>query len=154
MTRTTKNKTLILAGVLLLTATVAQAGGRCFNAQIPQTMVLPDGSTHAPGLLRICKDRTISPASSLHRSDVEGRSIGMFLGAPRHVEMPVDEGRAQFVFKRTIDDKLVLLGYAVNLSNETTFFDMSRSTDARVANGDSIPDLNGDAEAVVLIAGR
>ena len=147
-------KSLILAGALLCTATVIQAGGRCFNAEIPQAMVLPDGSTHAPGALRICLEQTISPASTLHRGDVEGRPVGMFLGAPRFVELAVEEGQAQFVFKKTFDDELALIGYAVTDGRDTTFFDLGRFVTKRAASRYPIPDWSGDEVAVVLIVGR
>ncbi len=147
-------KILILASALLCTATVAQAGGRCFHAEIPQSMVLPDGSTHAPGGLRICLEQTISPASTLHRGDVGGRPVGMFLSAPRPIELTVEDGKAQFVFKKTIDDELALIGYAVTEGDETTFFDLGRYVTERAANRYPVSDWSGDEVAVVLIAGR
>jgi len=154
MTKATRTRGLILMGALLLTATVANAGGRCYTAQIPQTMVLPDGSTHAPGVLRICKEKTISPASSLHTSDVAGRPVGMFLSVPRDVEMSVEEGKALFVFKRSIRDEIELVGYAVSDGSGTTFFDMGRYGATRTAAGVPILDPNGSDDTVVLIAGR
>ena len=110
MIKVTKIKGLILMGALMLTATGAIAGGRCYTAEVPQTMVLPNGSTHAPGLLRICPDQAISPVSILHRTDVGGRPMGMFLSVPRNVEMSVEEGKAQFVFMRNARDELARVG--------------------------------------------
>ncbi len=154
MSHLTRTKTSILITAMLLTATAAQAGDRCFNAEITQAMVLPDGSMYPPGTLRICLEQTISPASTLHRGDVEGRPVGMFLGAPRSVELAVEEGQARFVFKKTFDDKLALIGYAVTDGTDTTFFDLGRFVTKRAASRYPIPDRSGDDVAVVLIAGR
>ncbi len=152
MIKVTKIRGLMLIGTLLLTATVAVAEGRCYTAEVPQTMVLPDGSTHAPGLLRICLGRTLSPVSILHRTDVGGRPMGMFLSVPRDIEVSVEEGKAQFIFKRNARGELALVGYAIDAGSETQFFDMERyGTTRRVAKA-SKPDVNEFSDAVILIA--
>ena len=151
MIKATKTRGLILVGALLLAATGAVAGGRCYVAEVPETMVFPDGSEHAAGSLRICLDQAISPASSLHRTDVDGRPVGMFLSRPRHLEVSVDEGKAQFIFKRNTRDELALVGYAINAGSETKFFDMARYGKRTVAMA-SNDNANGLDDAVVLVA--
>ena len=152
MIRATKTTGFIFVGALLLAATNAAAGGRCYAADVPQTMVLPDGSTHEPGSLRICTDRAISPVSILHRTDVAGRPVGMFLSVPRDVEVSVEEGKAQFIFKRNTRDELVLIGYAINAGRETRFFDMARYGTTRTAAKVSNPNANEFDGAVILVA--
>lgn len=147
-------KTVILMSVLLFAATTANAGGRCFHAEIPQTMVLPDGSVHDPGILRLCLEQKISPVSTLHRGDVEGRPVGMLSSAPRPIELAVEEGQAQFVFTPNDEDKLALMGYAVRVGRETTFFDMSRFGATRTTTLFLIPNSSDHEVAVVLVAGR
>ena len=45
MTKVTKIQGLILICVLMLAATAANAGGRCFSAEIPEAMILPSSMT-------------------------------------------------------------------------------------------------------------
>jgi hypothetical protein len=152
MLKATKIQALILLCVFMLGATAADAGGRCFSAEIPAAMILPDGSEHPAGSLRICFDQKISPVSILHRADVGGRPTGMFLSAPRGIEESVAEGQAQFVFKRTVRDELVLLGYAVSAGGETTFFDMTRYGTKRTAAVAATIDAGRFDDEVILIA--
>jgi hypothetical protein len=124
MIKASTTRGLMLVGVLMLAGTVAAAEDRCYTAEIPGTMVLPDGSKHAPGVLRICPDRDISPVSKLHRTDVDGRAVGMFLSVSRAIEDSVAEGSAQFVFKRDNGDDLNLIGYVITSCDKTTFFEI------------------------------
>ncbi|NIM61677.1 MAG: hypothetical protein GTO30_08490 [Acidobacteria bacterium] len=111
-------------------------------------MVLPDGSKHEPGTLRLCMERTISPVSMLHRGDVAGRPIGMFASAPREIETTVEEGSAHFFFQRNGDEDLALIGYAVWAGDRTTFFDMTG-----YAKAHEMAAIYEGPDAVVLIAG-
>jgi hypothetical protein len=127
MTMTTKMTLALLAGVLLLAATSAAAETRrCFTAEVPGAIVLPDGSKYASGSLRICNERTISPVSTLNRTFTAGLPVGMYLSIPREVEQVVEPGTAQFVFERNNDDELILLGYVLGAHGETVFHQMSR----------------------------
>ncbi len=141
MTKTMKVQGLMLAGAFLLavTATTAEAGG-CYIAEVPQTMVFPDGSEHPPGSLRICFGQTISPVSILHRISVGGRPVGMFLSVPRTIEESVEAGTAKFIFQRTIRDELNLVGYAVSARNGTMLYEMQRTG----AGHKSAPTANAD----------
>jgi len=152
MIKATKTQGLMLVGALLLAATAATAGGRCYSAEVPGTIVLPDGSRHAPGVLRICTDRAISPVSRLHRTDVGGRAVGMFLSAPRAIEDTVKEGTAQFIFERDNRDDLNLVGYVITAGNKTTFFEMVRAGGVRGTATVSKPDARERDDVVVLIA--
>jgi len=152
MIKTTRTRGLMLVGALMLAATVATAEGRCYTAEVPGTMVLPDGSTHPPGALRICTDRAISPVSRLHRTDVAGRPVGMFLSTPRAIEETVKEGAAQFIFKRDNRDDLNLIGYVITVGNKTTFFEMARAGTVRETAYVSNTDANERDDVVVLVA--
>lgn len=133
MTKTKRIKGLILAGTLVLAGTIAAAEGRCYTAEIPGSVVLPDGSRHAPGTLRICTDRAISPVSNLHRTFVGGTPVGMFFSTPRAIEDSVDAGTAQFIFERGAGDELNLVGYVVSARDKTTIYEMARAG-KKVAN--------------------
>ena len=152
MIKANKTRGLMLAGALMLAATVTAAEGRCYTAEVPGTMVLPDGSKHAPAVLRICTDRAISPVSRLHRTDVGGRPVGMFLSIPRAIEDTVEEGTAQFVFKRNGRDDLNLVGYVITVGNKTTFFEMARVGTVRETAYVSSLDPSEREDVVVLVA--
>ena len=154
MIKASKTRGLMLAGVFMLAATVAAGEGRCYTAEVPGTMVLPDGSKHAPGVLRICTDQDFSPVSKLHRTDVNGRPVGMFLSVSRAVESSVEEGAAQFVFKRNSSDDLDLVGYSVTTCNETTFFEILRTRKVREAAYASNLNASEGDDMVVLVAAR
>jgi len=146
MTRTTKIKGLILAGALVLAGTITSAQGRgCYTAEIPGAVVLPDGSRHEAGALRICTGRTLSPVSTLNRIFVGGKPTGMFRSTPRAIEEHVSEGAAQFIFERGVGDGLNLVGYVVSGRNGTTIYEMARPEVLRA-------DAGARNETVVLIA--
>lgn len=153
MTKTTKTRTLLLAATLMLAATVTAAEGRgCYTAEVPGTMVLPDGSEHASGALRICTDRAISPASNLHRTFVDGRPVGMFLSAPRAIEESIEAGTARFIFERGVGDELNLVGYVVTARGGTTIYEMMRTEAAPKIENIARADGGIRNDRVILVA--
>lgn len=153
MTQTAKTRTLMLAGALMLAATVTVAEGRgCYTAEVPGAIVLPDGSEHASGALRICTDRAISPTSNLHRTFVDGRPVGMFLSAPRTIEEGVEAGTAQFIFERGAGDELNLVGFVVTARGGTTIYEMVRAGTARKTENIARADVGNRNDMVVLLA--
>jgi len=154
MTNTMKTRGLMLAGAFLLAVTAATAENRCYTAEVPETMVLPDGSEHAPGALRICADRVISPVSSLQRISVDGRPIGMFLSQPRAIEESVESGTAWFMFQRTEGDELDLVGYFVNARNGTTLYEIQRAGAGRKATNERADAGQRDAVFVLVANAR
>lgn len=153
MTKTTTIRGLMLAGAFLLAVTAATAETRgCYTAEVPGTIVLPDGSEHAPGALRICFDLVISPVSSLHGISVGGRPVGMFLSVPRSIEESVEAGTAQFVFRRTARDELNLVGYVVSARSGTTLYEMQRAGAGRKAADTANADVGQRDDRVVLVA--
>jgi hypothetical protein len=78
---------------------VAAQPRACVRADIAETFVLPDGSQHPAGPLRICLDRDYSPVAGLHTIAADGRTSGMFLS--RRVKPEVDSPHApQVAFVR------------------------------------------------------
>jgi hypothetical protein len=153
MNKTMKMQGVMLAGAFLLavTATMAETRG-CYIAEVPGTMVLPDGSEHPAGALRICADLVISPVSSLHKISVGGRPVGMFLSVPRSIEENVEAGTAQFVFRRTPRGELNLVGYVVSARNGTTLYEMQRVGARRKAADTANADVAQRGERFVLVA--
>ena len=120
--------TVILVTFQTTWMSVAAESRRCFTAEIAATVVLPDDSRHAPGILRICTERAFSPVSTLHRTYAGGMPVGMYLSVPRVVEKVAAPGTVQFVFERRAEDELVLLGYTVGARDKTTYHEMSPRT--------------------------
>ena len=100
-----------LAILLPFAAARAESPGRCIRAEVPAPMVLPDGSSHPAGVIRICLSRAYSPVAGLHETQVNGESIGMFLSQVGESEG--NGGEPFFVFYRNVSDELVLQGYAL-----------------------------------------
>ncbi len=101
-----------LAGLLLATGTVsAQSVGDCLTADVPAPVVLPDGSTHDAGSLRICLTRVYSPVSGLHETSVDGATAGLLRSRRGTGEDAVVE-RPYILFQRTARGALRLIGYA------------------------------------------
>ena len=122
----TLTRGLVLAGGLVLAATGAAADARgCYRAEVAGTIVLPDGSEHAPGALRICTDRALSPVSNLHRLEIDGQPVGMFVSTRRGVEQSVDGSAALYYFKRDAANRLNLVGYIAIFHDESTLFEMA-----------------------------
>jgi len=76
----------------------------------------------------------------------------MFLSVSRAVEDSVEEGIAQFVFKRNSSDDLHLIGYVITISNETRFFEMVQAGTVRETTYFSSPIASERDDAVVLVA--
>ena len=64
-----------------------QAGQRlCTSATIEEPFILPDGSEHEAGDLKICHLQKHYPTSSLLVSYVDGKNVGLLLGVAGHNE--------------------------------------------------------------------
>ncbi|MDX1389313.1 MAG: hypothetical protein R3344_08985, partial [Acidobacteriota bacterium] len=72
--------------------------------------VLPDGSVHDPGSLKLCLERVFSPVAAHHRVYVEGRAIHMVQSRVGHSESPSGD-QPFFLFHRNALDQLELIGY-------------------------------------------
>jgi len=108
---------LELAGVIALLIVTFAAGEAmaqprvCVRADIAESFVLPDGSTHPPGLLRICLDRAYSPVAGLHSISAGDGARGIFFS--RRIKAEGAMASAQFAFMRDGAGALVLRGYTV-----------------------------------------
>ena len=102
-----------LGAVVALAPSLAwsQDPGRCARVEAPWPMVLPDGSTHEAGSLKLCLQQMWTPASGLHEIRVNGRSIGLFMSRVGTSEAPVERVPV-VVFQRNGTDEHYLLGYA------------------------------------------
>ena len=89
----------------------SQDRGQCARIEAPWPIVLPDGSAHEAGSLKLCLQQMWTPASGLHEIRVNGRSIGLFMSRVGTSEEPV-EGVPVVVFQRNGTDEHYLVGYA------------------------------------------
>ena len=89
----------------------SQDRGQCARIELPWPIVLPDGSTHEAGSLKLCLQQMWTPASGLHEIRVNGRSIGLFMSRVGTSEAPVERVPV-VVFRRNGTDEHYLLGYA------------------------------------------
>lgn len=126
----------LLAVFLVLSMAAAPAAdasetGVCVQAFIQESIVLPDGSLHAPGTIRICLEREFSPVAGLHETSIDGRTIGLFQSRFVLSEGLAEDRRARLVFQRIAEDRLALLGYAVPGRERTAVYWMKETRRAR-----------------------
>jgi hypothetical protein len=133
--------------MLALPAAVPAADetGDCVQAFVDESMVLPDGSQHPPGTIRICLEMRYSPVAGLHKTSIDGRTIGLFQSRHRLSEGIAEDPTAKLVFRRIPDGGLTLLGYAIPVHERTALYWMGDAggTGRRGERAPAGPDLAG-----------
>ncbi len=122
------SKSLLRAGVwtvLVVAALVASQGEAlaardiCVSAEVPEPILLPDGSWHPAGVLTLCLRGHYSPVAAFHETYVNHMPIGLFLS-----HQCVSEGPAEadpfMMFYRQADGGLRLYGYALPSGDHLT----------------------------------
>ncbi len=104
--------TVLLAGFVFVHGTAfGHPAGRCVSADLPWHFVLPDGTRHAPGEIRLCLDRAYTPSTGLHRLYVDGDPTGILMSRSRTGEG--GDGNRPFLLFRLGDDRdYTLVAYA------------------------------------------
>jgi len=157
-----RNRLAILTGslVLLLFAGAAHANlGRCVWAEVPSPIVMPDGSSHPAGAIRVCLSLEYSPVAGLHKTYVGGEFAGMFLSRRALSEGPAEEDlkSAYFMFQRNGEGELVLLGYALPAGDRFQTFRMEdigrkpNGSQSQLAGNRAEPE-EGNGKLVLLAA--
>jgi len=104
---------IAVAAVLVLFIGPAAASARvCATAQIEESFVLPDGSLHEPGALKLCRGTDYNPATTLHSSYVNNMAVGMLLGRSGASEASGPD-QPFLMFVRDDVGQLRLSGYAL-----------------------------------------
>ncbi len=116
----------ILVTVIMSSGAEAQQTGRCYIADVPAVVVLPDGSEHDPGQLELCLTSK-GPVEGSHRTYVNGRAIGEFRSRLGEGEGDAGATGAIFVFLRSPDGKLFLEGYTAAQGDSFWTFRMVRA---------------------------
>jgi hypothetical protein len=135
MSKTTSGNTMRLAAVIavaLLASTIAQAGssGRCARVEVPAQMILPDGTRHEAGTLRVCETQKLSPVATLHKTFVNGMPVGMFTSRTGTSEGQ-DHTQPFMVFERNSEGHLALVGLGWPEGDATRTFTMIGSKQQR-----------------------
>lgn len=98
--------------------------GRCYSADVPHAMILPDDSVHGPGKLRVCVEQRISPVAVAHTVAVDGQPIGVYLSRTGLGEERSEGPDAVLMFVRNADDQYVLEGFTRPLRKRVRTYTM------------------------------
>ena len=115
--RTRHSKALVIGGFVLVTLfavtapAIASGGSNCTTASIAEPFVLPDGTQHEAGQLKLCVEGRHSPIAHKHTTYVDGMVVGLHIGRTGTSEGPATAG-SYVMFGRGVDGRLRLIGYA------------------------------------------
>jgi len=101
----------LVVALLVFVGPAAASGRDCASAFIEEPFLLPDGSIHGAGMLRLCRDSQYSPSTTFHSSYVDRHPIGMLLGFSGVSE--ADSPVPFLMFVRNEAGQLSLSGYSV-----------------------------------------
>jgi len=130
----------------------AQELDRCVRAWVSYPIVLPDGSTHEPGVLELCL-RGKSPVSGRHEIRINGMAIGQW---PSQIGRSEEKGDAPpvVVLNWTRDGNLRLAGYTSPESGETVIYllDSCALAEDLYAGEPTLRDLLEGPDRMMLLA--
>ena len=112
MKRKVLNIAIWTIGMALVAAAPFSLAAECASATVNGTLILPDGSEHAGGILTLCATREYSPVATLHETYVNGMATSMLLSR-RGVSEGAPEVNPFMMFTRDDEGRLHLYGYAV-----------------------------------------
>lgn len=142
---------LILGGFVLVSEGAA-AGGPCISARIEETILLPGGGEHPPGILTICDSHRYSPVASLHRIRVDGRHVAMVISRRGVSEGTVPE-QSFLMFVRDSRGRLQLYGYATPAGKQLVTYRIAGANAAvSIAGRRAAPTSSGEASPEILLA--
>ena len=148
--------------LVFLLATVPAAGvavggsGPCFSVSVTDSVVLPDGSVHDAGVVRICVSHELSPVTAVHKVYVDREHVAMLVSKVGQGEA-LGDGNPVVMFNRDSRGRLHLAGFAAPEDGRMTNYLLHRAGFRRV--GKVAPPLKqkiaqtADA-GTVLIAAR
>jgi hypothetical protein len=144
---------LVIPAALSPAPAWSQDRGRCAKIDTPWPIVLPDGSTHDAGSLRLCLQQMWNPVTGLHEIRVNDRSMGLFMSRVGLSESRVARGPI-LVFHRYGTDERHLIGYAwprgeVMRTYSLREFGKVRDQGVQTAN---LPLFDSSQDAILLAA--
>lgn len=105
--------TAIAVAVLVTSPSlIAQQRGRCALTELPGQLVLPDGTVHDSGEVKICFEGWHNPSSGRHLIFVDGRKWGYLLSRSARSGEPLADVPVFVFTPRTEHHHVRLLGYA------------------------------------------
>lgn len=142
---------LALAGLCAVTSAGA-ASECCIRADVEATIVLPDGSSHEPGPIRICLADRLSPVAGLHQTFVDSQPVGIFVSRVAYAEDPPQLRDPIIRFRQTARGHWVLEAYGVPDGSRMAVYWLEPQPSARAFR--SVPPPVASDRSVVLIAAR
>jgi hypothetical protein len=162
MNRNSKGSWLLfgLAGLaLVLIPQIAQAErlGGCIRAEVPAPIVLPDGRVEQAGELKICLTRLYSPVSGLHKTMINGHSVGLFMSSREAVRSNDDNEQPYFVFINNGGAEYELVAYALRDGDRLVTYTVGGSRvrsywTARIKRRQSQPITAAEEDPLILLA--
>jgi len=107
------------------------ASGVCTTAEVAEPILLPEGTEHPAGSLTLCVSHHFSPVTTLHKTYVNGRQIGLLQS--RRGESEGGAEQPFFVFHRDHAGKLHLYGYASPQGNKMITYTLNSPGAERLA---------------------
>jgi hypothetical protein len=101
----------VIATLIVGGAAWAVVPAHCIALDVPAPFVLPDGSIHPAGELRVCLSRNFNPVSGLHRIYIDGIPTGFLLSHIANAEIPKDATPSALFYGES--GRLRLVGYTV-----------------------------------------
>jgi hypothetical protein len=98
----------------------------CVRAAVGEPFLLPDGSQHRAGPVRICLDRLYSPSCGLHTIEAADGGVGSFLSRRGRAESAALPQAPRIFFGRDGRQRLTLLGYTVGAGDTTQVYWLQR----------------------------
>ena len=141
----------IALGALAVTAAAAQPP-TCVRASIAEPFVLPDGTRHPAGTLRICLDRDYSPVAGLHTIVAADGTAGAFLSRREKAETEASRAVPMIAFVRDASQSLALLGYTIPRGEQTLVYWIESPRGRRTAPRESLVVRDAGAEETLWLA--
>ncbi len=147
----------LVIGAVLVTAiagggtAVAGPSAVCVVAQVNAPILLPDGSEHPAGSLKLCGGPAFTPVTVFQKAFVDGRAVGYFASRTRAAEAEPG-GPPIMTFIKTASGKLALAGYALPSQGRNTayiFEDAWRTASRRTV---AFPDDATPTASITVIA--
>jgi hypothetical protein len=128
----------------------SETRGRCARVTLPWPIVLPDGSNHDAGVLKLCLQQIWTPVTGLHEIKFDELSHGLFKSKVGRNEDSVSD-RPIVVFRRDESDRYHLLGYAWPNGKSMRTYRVQDATKpaAAITHDDGLP-LIGSENTMVI----
>ena len=133
MLETASRLAAVLAAVVVGGAVWAVVPAHCVALDVPAPFVLPDGTAHPAGELRICLSRNLNPVTGVHRIYLDGMPVGFILSRIVKPEIPRNSSPSALFLGAS--GQLRLVGYTVAANGKVFSY---RLCNGRMAPGAAV----------------